>query len=53
MKSLSGNLPDEKQQGQELNSIIKSDVDQNEMDLSLKIVDVKHLSIERTKKINC
>ena len=50
MKSLSGNSPDEKQRVQELNSSIKSNVNQNEMEISLKTVDVKHLSIEGTKK---
>ena len=50
MKSLSGNSPNEKQWVQELNSSIKSNVDQNEMEPSLKIVDVKHLSLEGTKK---
>ena len=50
MKSLSGNSPDEKQWVQELNSSIKSNVNQNEMEISLKTVDVKHLSIEGTKK---
>ena len=50
VKSLSGNSQDEKQQVQELNSSIKSNVDQNEMELSLKIEDVKNLSVEGTKK---
>ena len=50
VKSLNGTSLDEEQQIQELNSSIKSNVDQNEMELSLKTVDVKHLSVEGTKK---
>ena len=50
VKSLSGNSLDDEQRVQELNSSIKSNVDQNEMELSLKTVDVKHLSVEGTKK---
>ena len=43
MKSLSGTSSNEEQRVQELNLIIN--VDQNEMEPSLKIVDVKHLSV--------
>ena len=50
VKSLSGTSLDEEQRVQEMNSSIKSNVDQNEMEPSLKTIDVKHLSVEGTKK---